>query len=96
MRQSLALEIMLSGRSVFLTGEPGAGKSYTVRKFMERTTSRIALTASTGIAATNIGGQTIHAWTGIGPRQELTGRDIGMIKNGGRPQDKGCRCSRDR
>ena len=39
MRQSLALEIMLSGRSVFLTGEPGAGKSYTVRKFMERTTA---------------------------------------------------------
>ena len=40
------------------------------------------MTASTGIAATNIGGQTIHSWCGIGTRQELTGRDIGMIKNG--------------
>jgi len=82
MRQSLALEIMLSGRSVFLTGEPGAGKSYTVRKFMERTTSRIALTASTGIAATNIGGQTIHAWSGIGARRALMQSDVYAIKNG--------------
>ena len=82
MRQSLALEIMRSGRSVFLTGEPGAGKSYTVRKFMECPTSRIALTASTGIAATNIGGQTIHAWCGIGARQKLTRSDVYAIRNG--------------
>jgi len=82
MKQSKALEILLSGRNAFLTGEPGAGKSYVVRKFMECTASRVALTASTGIAGTNIGGQTIHAWSGIGARQELTGRDLGMIRNG--------------
>ena len=66
MRQTRALEIMLSGRSAFLTGEPGAGKSYVVREFVEQSSRNIALTASTGIAATNIGGQTIHAWSGIG------------------------------
>lgn len=82
MKQSQALEILMSGRNVFLTGEPGAGKSYVVRQFMECTASRVALTASTGIAGTNIGGQTIHAWSGIGARQELTGRDLGMIRNG--------------
>ena len=49
---------------------------------MARTRRRVALTASAGIAATLIGGQTIHAWSGIGARQELIGRDLGMIRNG--------------
>jgi hypothetical protein len=42
MRQALALQILLSGRSVFLTGEPGAGKSFTIREFMKRTHRRNA------------------------------------------------------
>jgi ATP-dependent exoDNAse (exonuclease V) alpha subunit len=80
-KQSQALDILLSGRSAFLTGGPGTGKSYVIREFMNRS-RRVALTASTGVAATNIGGQTLHAWSGLGARRELTPTDVYCIKNG--------------
>ena len=79
MRQYQALEILLSGKSVYLAGGPGTGKSTLIRQFMQRTRRNVALTASTGIAATNIGGQTIHSWSGIGARQTL---DVYAIRNG--------------
>jgi ATP-dependent DNA helicase PIF1 len=82
LKQYQALSILLSGRSAFLTGEPGAGKSYTVREFIERTGRNVALTASTGIAATNIGGQTIHSWCGIGARPHLSEREVSAISKG--------------
>lgn len=77
MTQAKALEIMLSGRSVFLTGAPGAGKTYVLNEFVRRARRRrrIAVTASTGIAATHIGGTTIHLWSGLGTRSNLTGQD---------------------
>lgn len=81
MKQSQALEILLSGASAFLTGGPGTGKSYVIREFISGA-RRVALTASTGIASTNIGGQTIHAWSGIGARRELTSTDVYAIRNG--------------
>ena len=82
MKQALALEILLSGQSAFLTGEPGAGKSHTVREFIKLSGRRIALTGSTGVAATLIGGRTIHAWSGIGASQELQRWQLYAIKNG--------------
>ncbi len=65
---------MLSGASVFLTGPPGAGKTYVLNEFVrraERRGKRVAVTASTGIAATHIGGSTIHSWSGLGIRDQL-------------------------
>lgn len=65
---------MLDGDSVFLTGAPGAGKTYVLNEFVrraERTGKRVAVTASTGIAATHIGGTTIHSWSGLGIRDQL-------------------------
>lgn len=59
MKQTEALEIMKSGANVFLTGEPGAGKSYTVNLFNAWCHEKHiypAITASTGIAATHING----------------------------------------
>jgi hypothetical protein len=82
MRQSTALSALLSGQSVFLTGEPGAGKSHTVKEFLRRTDRNIAITASTGIAATQIGGMTIHAWSGIGTREALRSWDVDGIARG--------------
>ncbi|MGH7238014.1 MAG: PIF1 family DEAD/DEAH box helicase, partial [Candidatus Saccharimonadales bacterium] len=78
MRQAQALNVMFSGEPVFLTGPPGAGKTYVLNEFIRRMASRnkrVAVTASTGIAATHIGGTTIHSWAGLGIRDQLTDFD---------------------
>jgi ATP-dependent DNA helicase PIF1 len=83
MRQRQALGVMLSGASVFLTGPPGAGKTYVLNEFVrrsERTGKRVAVTASTGIAATHIGGATIHSWSGLGIRDNLTSYDKEILR----------------
>lgn len=75
MTQSKALEILKMRRNVFLTGEPGSGKSYTIglfREYLELHRIPYAITASTGIAATHIGGVTIHSWSNIGIKDEVT------------------------
>jgi len=78
MRQAQALRVMLEGKSVFLTGAPGAGKTYVLNEFIRRATragKNVAVTASTGIAATHIGGTTIHSWSGLGIKDFLTDWD---------------------
>ena len=69
---------MLEGNSVFLTGAPGAGKTYVLNQFIERAKragKTVAVTASTGIAATHIGGATIHSWSGLGIKDTLSDWD---------------------
>lgn len=78
MKQTQALTVMLSGKSVFLTGAPGAGKTYVLNEFIRRARKLgkdVAVTASTGIAATHIGGATIHSWSGLGIKDFLTSKD---------------------
>jgi len=78
MRQKQALAVMLAGNSVFLTGPPGAGKTYVLNEFIRRAQKQhktVAITASTGIAATHIGGTTIHSWSGLGVRESLSDWD---------------------
>lgn len=82
MTQSEALDILKTGGNVFLTGEPGAGKTYVLNQYIEWLEDcgvGVAVTASTGIAATHIGGMTIHAWSGIGARDELSAYDLDRI-----------------
>lgn len=82
MTQEQALSILKSGGNVFLTGEPGSGKTHTIREYVAYLKARgvePAITASTGIAATHIGGFTIHSWSGIGIKKELTPYDIDRI-----------------
>lgn len=79
MTQAEALAILKTGANVFLTGEPGAGKSYTVNAYVAWCRSHgisVSVTASTGIAATHIGGMTIHSWSGIGIRSSLSEYDL--------------------
>ncbi len=74
MTQDEALTILKTGANVFLTGEPGAGKTHTINAYVAylRTMGiEPAITASTGIAATHIGGMTIHSYSGIGIRNSL-------------------------
>ncbi len=69
---------MLAGESVFLTGPPGAGKTYVLNEFIRRAQRKgetVAVTASTGIAATHIGGTTIHSWSGLGIKESLSDWD---------------------
>lgn len=82
MTQDQALDILKTGANVFLTGEPGSGKSYTVNAYvayLKQQSVPVAITASTGIAATHIGGMTIHSWSGIGIKPTLTKYDIDRI-----------------
>jgi ATP-dependent exoDNAse (exonuclease V) alpha subunit len=82
MKQDQALQIMQMGFNSFLTGQAGAGKTYTLNKFIKWCREHrinAAVTASTGIAATHIGGTTIHSWSGIGIKDELTQKDLEKI-----------------
>lgn len=65
--------LFFSGANLLLTGEAGTGKSYLMRALFDFADSRgiaLARTASTGVAALNIGGQTIHSWSGMGLADE--------------------------
>lgn len=84
MRQTQALRVMMDGRSVFLTGAPGAGKTYVLNQFIhiaKQQGRNVAVTASTGIAATHIGGTTIHSWSGLGIKDSLSQYDLEKFKN---------------
>jgi len=84
MTQDQALSILKTGANVFLTGEPGAGKTHTVNAYVRALREmgiEPAITASTGIAATHIHGMTIHSWSGIGIRRDLTAHDLDRISS---------------
>jgi len=83
MTQSQALSILKTGANVFLTGEPGAGKTHLINEYviyLRANDINVAVTASTGIAATHIGGMTIHSWSGIGIKTKLEKSDLNKIK----------------
>ena len=82
MTQDEALALLKTGASIFLTGQPGSGKTHTVNRYIQwlkRQGIEFAYTASTGIAATHGHGVTIHAWSGIGVRERLDRRDLDTL-----------------
>ncbi len=79
MKQTTALAILDAGQSIFLTGPAGSGKTYVLNSFIRearRAGKNVAVTASTGLAATHLGGNTIHSWAGIGIADQLSKRHI--------------------
>jgi hypothetical protein len=66
-----------AGRSIFLTGAAGTGKSFQIDRFTSANPGT-DVTASTGVAALNVGGMTIHRWAGmlLGPGQDECPRDF--------------------
>ncbi|KAK9404365.1 ATP-dependent DNA helicase PIF1 [Crotalus adamanteus] len=65
--QSRVLSAVLSGKNVFFTGSAGTGKSYLLKKIVASfPPNGTYVTASTGVAACQIGGITLHAFAGIG------------------------------
>jgi len=82
MQQIEALDLLKMGKNIFLTGEAGSGKTYLLNKYIQYLKEnhvKVAVTASTGIAATHIQGNTIHSWSGIGVRDTLTDNDLENI-----------------
>lgn len=83
MKQETALKLMKTGENVFLTGSAGAGKTYTLNQYINYLKVRkvpVAITASTGIAATHMNGMTIHTWAGIGIKDILSDDDLKRMK----------------
>lgn len=88
MTQAEALAILESGQSVLLTGAAGTGKTYTLNQFILRARKRgrsVAVTATTGLAATHLNGTTIHAWAGIGVHDSI---DRHMIQKMGKQRQE--------
>ncbi|MFY9642049.1 MAG: AAA family ATPase [Rhodomicrobium sp.] len=91
MTQDEALQILKTGANVFLTGEPGSGKSFAAARYvsyLRRENIPVSITASTGIAAAQLGGTTVHAWSGIGTRSRLTRADLDAIAKNRRVTDR--------
>ncbi|CUS14422.1 unnamed protein product [Tuber aestivum] len=77
--QNHVLDIVTEGsaKGVFFTGSAGTGKSVLLREVIAAlrekyrdTRDAVAVTASTGLAACNIGGVTLHSFAGIGLGKE--------------------------
>lgn len=67
--QNIAFNAVKQGKSVFITGSPGTGKSFLLKsiiKYFNDNKKTVAITASTGCSATLIGGQTIHSYLTLG------------------------------
>lgn len=86
-QQQVLQMVLEGGQSVFFTGSAGTGKSVLLREIIAvmrkkyaRESDRVAITASTGLAACNIGGVTLHSFSGIGLGKEEVPELVKKIK----------------
>lgn len=90
--QRKVLDLVVDGqKSVFFTGSAGTGKSVLLREIIrvlrdrhKRETDRVAVTASTGLAACNVGGVTLHSFASIGLGKEAVPELVRKIKRNGK------------
>lgn len=83
MTQDKALAFLKSGKNIFLTGSAGTGKTYVLNSYIKYLKERkvwVAVTASTGIAATHMNGMTIHSWAGIGIKDKINRQQLERMK----------------
>jgi hypothetical protein len=78
--QRAVFALVERGENVFFTGSAGTGKSLLISVLITHLRKRwgdeaVAVTASTGAAAVNIGGTTLHTFAGIG----LGNKPVGML-----------------
>jgi ATP-dependent DNA helicase PIF1 len=82
MTQAEALTILKTGANIYLTGEPGSGKTHTINAYVAWLRAcgiDPSITAATGIAATHVGGMTLHSWSGIGISESLSPAEVDRI-----------------
>lgn len=87
MDQELALEILMSGESALVTGAAGTGKTFLLNRFIRLAKAdkkHVSVTATTGLAATHLGGTTIHSWSGIGIHDSISTNFADHISKGRR------------
>ncbi len=80
MKQTTALDILKSGKNVFITGSAGTGKTYLLNLFIQYLKERKVyptIVAPTGIAASHLKGQTVHSFFSLGIRDTI---DDGYIE----------------
>lgn len=67
--QRKVFDLVIQGKNIFFTGSAGTGKSFLLQRIIGTLVNyqrKVAVTAPTGVAATNINGSTIHSFSGIG------------------------------
>ncbi len=80
--QEVVFQRFLSGKSLFITGPAGCGKSFLIqhiKEHCERRSVPLGVTALTGTAACIIGGQTLHGWGGLGLAKDSADAIIKII-----------------
>ncbi len=91
MTQKEALDILKMGYNCYVTGAAGSGKTYLLNeyiKYLRQKGVEVGITASTGIAATHMGGMTIHSWSGLGIASHLTEYDLESLEEKKYLQDR--------
>ena len=85
-RQKLAVDSVLNGENIFITGPGGTGKSFTIKyivNLLKENKKNYGLTATTGTASVLIGGQTINSFLGIGIGNDKISNMIKKLKTNG-------------
>lgn len=81
--QKKAAEAVFRGQNLLLTGPAGTGKSFLIKHifdFFYKEGVFFAKTAMTGVAALNIGGTTLHSWSGVMLAEELAEELARVVK----------------
>ena len=81
--QQRAFDIVKQGKSIFLTGPGGTGKSFLLKAMYDYLDKQVAVTAMTGCAAVLLGkhAKTLHSWAGIGLATETPKKLAAKIRN---------------
>ncbi|CAG8497454.1 9443_t:CDS:2 [Ambispora gerdemannii] len=85
--------VINSQESIFYTGSAGTGKSILLQRIIKEVKrlhgpESIAVTAPTGIAAVNVGGMTIHSFSGVGTGDDKVENLLKKIKRRATVQDR--------
>jgi ATP-dependent DNA helicase PIF1 len=83
--QRAAFDAIMEGKSIFLTGPGGTGKSFLIKEVFETLNTpghSVSLTAMTGCAALLLHNKakTLHSWSGIGLGADVVPLLVGKIK----------------
>ncbi|GFT70693.1 ATP-dependent DNA helicase PIF1 [Nephila pilipes] len=89
--QKRVMSAVMTGRNVFFTGSAGTGKSFLLKRILGALAPENTFaTASTGVAACQIGGITLHAFAGIGSGTAPLQQCIDLALQKGRSSWKQC------